>query len=121
MSELIDSLDLARSCSLWERRYASPASELLYHDGWPIFGTFRNQFGVRSCLLRKTLGSWDDSFYERNLWPCRGSRCRAVLGPLDVIGGAGESHVEGERCCPLCGAFRYKVGFEDLLNLLYGI
>ena len=117
MSELIDSLDLARSCSLWERRYASPASELLYHDGWPIFGTFRNQFGVRSCLLRKTSGSWDDSFYERNLWPCRDSQGAAVLGPLDAIGGepktASEMYAEDERCCPVCGTFRRKLDLCD--------
>ena len=66
----------------------------------------------------KASGSCDDSLYEGNLWPCRDSECRAVLGPLDAIELAEESNVENERCCLLCGTVRSSFGVEDVLDLL---
>ena len=91
MSALLNSLDLASNGS----------------------HTRRSQFGYVSRLLRKSSGSCDDEFYARNLWPCRDSRCAAVLGPLDTIEDepetASEMHAEDQRCCSVCGTFRRKV------------
>ena len=95
MSALINSLDLA-SISRRTR-----------------YQTRRCQFGNVSQLLQKSSGSRDDEFYARNLWPCRDSKCTAVLGPLDNIGDepktVSELYAEDERCCSVCGTFRRKV------------
>lgn len=99
MSTLFDALDLARSRTLFG--YGSRTLGYFVRPSWP---TFRSQFGFVSCFLRKPSGPCDDSFYAGNLWPCRDSRCRAVLGPLDVVGGEGTTFLETYRCCYVCGA-----------------
>ena len=122
MSALLDALDpalsLARSQSLWKVQHVSLESERLSRNRWPPFDTYRCQFGICTPLMWKASGSCDDSLYERNLWPCRDSQCRAVLGPLDAIELAEESNVENERCCLLCGTVRSSFALEDVLSLL---
>ena len=104
MSALLNSLDL---------------DSIRYHTR---FHTRRSQFGYVSRLLRKSSGSCDDEFYARNLWPCRDSQCAAVLGPLDVSGDepktASEMYAEDQRCCSVCGTFRRKADFCDIVRLI---
>ena len=103
MSTLFDALDLARSRTLFG--YDSRTLGYFVRPSWP---TVRSQFGFGSRFLRKPSDPCDDSFYAGNLWPCRDSRCRTILGPLDVVGGEGETFLENYRCCNVCGALTFE-------------
>ena len=82
----------------------------------------RSQFSYVPRLLQKSSGSCDDDFNARNLWPCRDSQCAAILGPLDGIRDepktVSKMYAEEERCCPVCGTFRRKVEFFDIVKLV---
>ena len=102
MSSLLDALDLAgfTRCHGFETR--------------------RPLFGYVSQFLRKSSGSRDDEFYARNLWPCRDPQCAAVLGPMDSADleprTISEMYAEDERCCPVCGTYRHKVDFFEIIG-----